>query len=190
MAATKWSACRCCGVAIRTASIDLSSSKRPVVLERRDAGDDRLRFIEPSGVNVRHRDGFDIGAPQRGLQDLLAPRAAADQAEPDSIVRPQDPARGRGSPVAATAAPAAPPIIDPRKARRWDMACLLQGAVAPSLRRPRTPRMSLYSTQPSTQSRCSPSGGVRSRPMGEVQRVSSGKLQGPRRRTAVPLAPS
>ena len=64
--------------------------QRPVVLERRDAGNDRLDFIEAAGVDVGDRGRLDVRALDRGLQDLLAARTAADQAEPDSLVRPSD----------------------------------------------------------------------------------------------------
>ena len=99
--------------------------ERPVVLERRDAGDDRLHFIEAPGVDVGDRGRLDVGTLDRGPQDLLAARTAADQTEPDSLVRrpgPGPPRRCRGP---AIATPVAPPIIDPKNARRLDMACLL-----------------------------------------------------------------
>jgi hypothetical protein len=109
--------------------------ERPVVLERRDAGDDCPGFLEPAGVDVRHRNGFDIGAPQGGPEDLLAARAATDQADPDSFVRPQDATR-RGSPGCRHDSAGRPPIIGPRKARRWDMACLRNGGECSIGKRP------------------------------------------------------
>src|SRR5208282_333020 len=41
------------------------------------------------------------------------------------------------APAPATTAPVAPPITDPRKARRWDMACLRNGGGCSVGKRPR-----------------------------------------------------
>ena len=72
--------------------------ERPVVFERRNAGDDRLDFIKAAGVDVGDGGRLDIGTFDRGPQDLLPARTAADQTEPDSLVRPSDSAWsvGRG----------------------------------------------------------------------------------------------
>ena len=56
---------------------------------------DRLGLVEPPGVDVGDRRRLDVRAADRGLQDLLAAPAGADQAEPDAIVGPPNPAPGR-----------------------------------------------------------------------------------------------
>ncbi len=133
--------------------------ERPVVLERRDAGDDRPHFLEPAGVDVRHSNGFTSGH-RRAARRISFPR------EPPPIrpnrIRSFAPKR---LPVAGVAVPAmaalvAPPIIDPSKARRWDMACLLNGGVCSLFKNPQA-TSSLHSL---TRNRCSSCGRIRSGP--------------------------
>ena len=54
-----------------------------------DVRDITLHFIQAARVKIGHRYPFNVGALQRGLENLLAAAAASDKADADAVVRSQ-----------------------------------------------------------------------------------------------------
>ena len=58
-----------------------------------DSGNDCLHFFQPPSIDISDGDRFDAGTTNGSPENLFAPTAATDQADPNTVVGAQDPAR-------------------------------------------------------------------------------------------------